>query len=215
MKTVLFFGDSITDMGRIRNCNHVMENGTGYVFLTNTVLQEKYPGEYKIINQGISGNTVLDLCERCETDVIALKPDILTILIGVNDCWHRLVENVNPKASKPTKFKKLYEEMIVDIMKKLPNTKIILCEPFFTHGDATDIQHNYEDFCEVFQYAKKTKSIARKYNLPFVKLQKKMTEGYEKYGSYCLYDGVHPNVVGASIISKEWLKVFKKIENKK
>lgn len=209
MIKILFFGDSITDMGRHRDTDGVFGRGMGYVFLTDQRLKEKYPHQYEIINRGCSGDTINDLVNRYENDVIEQKPDVLSILIGVNDIWHR-IGNAHSKASKLSKFIKLYEQMLLDIMAKLPNTKIIMCEPFFTHGLATDADDRYEYFLEVYKYAKRTKSLAKKLNIPFVKLQKVIDMGQEKYGTDCLYDGVHPNVIGASLISKEWIKTFEK-----
>lgn len=160
MKKILFFGDSITDMGRFRDVDHAMKYGMGYVFLTATKLEEDSPGEYEIINKGISGNKLFELIDRYETDVLANKPDVLSILIGVNDVWHRL-DNSHSGAYKPAKFAREMEKLIIRIKHDLPNCQIILMEPFITRGRETSEVRDYNLFSEVFVYAKKIKSLAR------------------------------------------------------
>jgi len=206
---ILFLGDSITDMGRIRVGVGPMALGHGYVFFATTYLNEKYPGKYEIVNKGISGDTISDLVLRYEDDVIKEKPDVLTILIGVNDIWHR-IDNPASKALKINKFVKAYDGMLTDIANKLPKCKIILMEPFFTHGSAVDFDNRYECFCEVYKYARACKKLSKKHNLSFVKLQKAISEGQDKYHEDCLYDGVHPYVIGAKIIANQWVKTFKR-----
>ena len=91
---ILFQGDSITDCGRDRNsnrCNTMEQFGSGYVLFTATQLLEgKAALQPKIYNRGISGNKVYQLRERWEIDCLAFQPDVLSILIGVNDYWHTL-----------------------------------------------------------------------------------------------------------------------------
>ena len=88
MKTILFQGDSITDVGRSREND--ADRGHGYATLTAARLMLDHPGEFSIINRGISGNRIVDLYSRIKIDFINLKPDYLSILIGVNDVWHEV-----------------------------------------------------------------------------------------------------------------------------
>ena len=88
MKTILFQGDSITDAGRARDNNS--NRGLGYPHLVSARLGMDNPTEYNFINRGISGNRIVDLYARIKADIINLKPDVMSILIGVNDVWHEI-----------------------------------------------------------------------------------------------------------------------------
>ena len=209
---IVFFGDSITDMSRARNSDGKVESyGDGYVFFVAGKLLSENPQKYEIINRGISGNRVVDLYARIKGDVWNQQPDVLSILIGVNDVWHELSEN--PNGVDLTRWEKVYRMLIEDTKERLPNTKIMILEPFVLHGRATDFNDKYEDFQQVKLYAAKAKEIAKDYGLTFVPLQEKFDKAAEKYGEqYYLYDGVHPDVAGAALIAGEWLKAFEKME---
>ena len=208
MKKILFLGDSLTDMWRNRERNmEVASNyGTGYVFDITGQLMYENPGEYQVINQGISGNKITDLYSRYKKDVIEEKPDVLTILIGVNDVWHGLTD---PSLTTPLKtFEELYLKIIADVKSQLPNIKIFLMEPFFIHGVATD--QFFEQFKDVYKYASIVKEVAKKTNSVFVPLQASFDKHSKGAEEQFLYDGVHTNPAGAYLIAQEWLKAFKK-----
>ena len=207
---ILFFGDSITDMGRKREDDgHIYSYGNGYVYLVASELFAKEPGKYEIINRGISGNRIVDLYARVKADVWNEKPDCLSILIGVNDVWHGLRENPNGVGLE--RWEKVYRMLIEDTKKRLPDTRILLCEPFVLHGIATDFEDKYEKFASVYGYAKVAKKLAKEYGLEFVALQEKFNQKAGEYGAqYYLYDGVHPHIAGAKLIATEWLKVFER-----
>ena len=209
---ILFFGDSITDMSRKRDADgDVHSYGSGYVFLVTSKLLADNPTKYEIITRGNSGNRVVDLYARIKKDVWNECPDILSILIGVNDVWHELSEN--PNGVELARWEKVYRMLIEDTRERLPNTKIMILEPFVLHGRATDFDDKYEDFQQVKSYAAKARELAEEYGLTFVPLQEKFDEAAEKYGEqYYLYDGVHPDVAGAALIAGEWLKAFEKME---
>ncbi len=211
MKKLLFFGDSITDMGRsLEDYSPTMKMGMGYVFMCKSKLSETDPTKYKIINTGISGNRVVDLYARVKIDCWNYKPDVITILIGVNDLWH---EASHENGVEPERYDKVYRMLIEDTIKKLPNVKIILMEPFIldtgTYGDIQKyILENLHEYQEI------VRNIAKDYNLNFVELQKSFDEAARKYGPESfLYDGIHPEVAGATLIANEWMKEFKRMEN--
>ena len=209
---IVFFGDSITDMGRVRNSDGKVESyGDSYVFFVAGKLLSENPLKYQIINRGIGGNRVVDLYARIKGDVWNQHPDVLSILIGVNDVWHDFAEN--PNGVGLTRWEKIYRMLIEETCERLPNTKIMILEPFILHGRATDFNDKYEDFQRVKSYAVKAKELAEEYGLMFVPLQEKFDEASEKFGAqYYLYDGVHPDVAGAALIACEWLKAFEKME---
>ena len=98
MKLVLFQGDSITDCGRNREADHPM--GSGYATMAAGEIMAEHPGEYRFLNRGISGNRSVDLYARIKQDLINLKPDYLSILIGVNDVWHEYTRQNGVDADK-------------------------------------------------------------------------------------------------------------------
>ena len=102
MKTILFMGDSITDAGRCRTDDHLL--GNGYATMTAGKIGVGYPGVYQCINRGISGNRSIDIYARMNEDILDLKPDFISILMGVNDVWHGLEagNGVSPEVYRQT-----------------------------------------------------------------------------------------------------------------
>ena len=154
----------------------------------------------------------MDLYARIKADVWNHKPDVISILIGINDVWHEIYGGNGVELNR---FEKVYRMLIEDTREQLPNVKFILCEPFVLKGSATE--EKYEEFCEIKKYAAVVKKLAKEYGVPFVALQEKFDEAAEKHGAvHYLYDGVHPDVAGGKLIAEEWLKVFQtEIENYK
>ena len=202
---ILFQGDSITDAYRSRENDRLL--GIGYPRLVEATLGFEEPTKYEFINRGIGGNRIVDLYARIKQDIINIKPDVLSILIGVNDVWHELTDD--PNGVDTGKFYKIYDMLIEEIKAALPEIKIMILEPFCLKGSATE--ERWEEFTsEVKAKREKAQLIAKKYNLPFVKLQ----EGFDelskiKEASYWLSDGVHPTAKGHEFIKNEWIKAFK------
>lgn len=205
---ILFYGDSITDMNRNRDADFSFNSyGYGYPIFVAGDLYFNEPEKYEIINRGIGGNRIVDLYARIKKDVWNLKPDVLSILIGINDVWHELYGENGVELDR---FERSYRILIEDTKKVLPEIKIVICEPFVLKGSATE--EKYEGFLQIKEYAKVAKKIAEDYNLYFLPLQDKFDQAAELHGAnYYLYDGVHPNVAGAKLIAEEWLKLFKSI----
>ena len=203
---ILFFGDSITDANRNRESDFTLGGyGFGYVRSVAGTLTCEAPDEYEIINRGISGNRLVDLYARIKIDCWNLEPDVLNILIGVNDVWHEIAAKNGVEIDR---FENIYRMMLKETKERLPNTKIIICEPFILKGKATE--EKYEEFLAVKEYAKVVKKIAEEFNCYFLPLQEKIDAFAEKYGvEACLSDGVHPAIGGAQLIANEWLKLFK------
>lgn len=201
---ILFQGDSITDAGRVREDETNV--GRGYPILVKAKLGLENPGKYEFINKGISGNRVVDLYARIKSDIINLKPDVMSILIGVNDVWHEIARENGVDADK---FYKIYDMLIEEVKTALPDIKIMIMEPFVLNASAT--QENWEEFnTEVKKRAQMAKKIAEKYNLPFIELQKGFDELTKKEEpSYWLKDGVHPTEMGHEYIKNQWLEAFK------
>lgn len=203
---IVFFGDSITDMGRARDIDgQAFGYGVGYVNSVASTLKYESPEKYEIINRGIGGNRIVDLYARIKADVWNHNPDIVSILIGVNDVWHEIFGGNGVDLER---FEKMYRMLIEDTKVRFPNVKFILCEPFVLKGSATD--EKYEEFCEIKKYAAVVKKLAEEYSAGFVALQDKFDKAAKKYGAaHYLYDGVHPDIAGGKLIAEEWLKAFK------
>lgn len=208
MQRVLFYGDSITDCGR--KYEKLFDAGKGYAAFVKSELTYKYPMQYEFINKGISGNRVVDLYARKKVDLINLKPDYVSMLIGVNDVWHE-VDLKNGVDAK--RFEDVYIMLIEDIKAALPKTKIFIMEPFCLKGTATvseDNETRWETFkTETPIRAAAARRVAEKFNLPYIKLQNILVDAAQKTSNaYVLEDGVHPSTYGHTIIAKEWIRCF-------
>ena len=217
MKIVLF-GDSITDMGRdrINNQPNVLGSyGCGYPIFIAGELYKQDPTKHVIYNRGIGGNRIVDLYARIKMDVWNLNPDVLSILIGINDIWHEIGDKNGVDIAR---FERVYRMLIEDTLKVLPNVKIILCEPFVLEGSATDstpdVPDRWERFLEIYKYAEVVKRLAEEYDLHFLPLQELFTQKSKEFGAdQYANDGVHPLIPGATLIADEWVKLFReKIE---
>ncbi len=199
----LFQGDSITDADRRRENDQ--NYGYGYPNLFAAEVLKNKPYEFDFVNRGISGDKIVDVYARIKMDIINLKPDYMSMLIGVNDVWHELNE-ANGVAEE--KFEKVYDMLISEILEALPNLKIILLEPFVLKGCGTE--RYYDVFREeVIKRAEAVKRIADKYNLKFVPLQAKFDEAAQGGNdTYWLADGVHPTSAGHCLIKDELMKAF-------
>ena len=207
--TILFQGDSITDAGRDRSryyANETAGMGSGYVFQIVAHLLGNNPDkEWKYYNRGISGNKVFQLRDRWADDCLQLRPDVLSVLIGVNDFWHSL-NNYDGTV-------KIYEEdlrKLLDMtLKEMPDLKLILGEPFAVKGGSAIDERWYPDFPE---YQVAASRIAKDYNAQFVPYQKVFDEALEiAPASYWCPDGVHPSMAGAYLMKEAWLEAFTKI----
>lgn len=206
MKTFLLQGDSITDAGRNREIDRA--RGHGYPTLVASELTYDYPGQFNVINRGISGNRIVDLYARIKKDFLNLKPDYLSILIGVNDVWHDYIGE--PNGVSDQRFRRIYDMLIEELRAELPDVKIYILEPFVLRGTATE--EHWEDFArEVPLRAKSAKWIAEKHGLPFIPLQEKFDEKCRLCeASYWLWDGVHPTAAGHELIARALLERVKK-----
>ena len=206
---ILFYGDSITDAGR--NYDVQLPNqqlGRGYVSYAATRLFDEDLAAYDIYNRGVSGNRIVDLYARIKANCWNLEPDVLSILIGVNDVWHEVASRNGVELDR---FENIYRLMLRETKERLPKTKIMLCEPFVLLGSATEAA--YDRFLEVKKYAEVVKKLADEFSATFVPLQAAFDDAGAKYGNAeILSDGVHPTLKGAVVLGNEWLKAFAKME---
>jgi lysophospholipase L1-like esterase len=205
---ILFQGDSITDAGRNKEdmgFNSARPLGTGYAMLTAARLLEEFaPLNLKIYNKGISGNKVYQLAERWDKDCLDLKPDVLSILIGVNDFWHKLNGTYNGTAEI---YRNDYITLLERTKKALPNVKLIICEPFAVSGVKAVDAKWFPDF---YGYQKAAREIAERFGTTFIPFQKVYDEAQKKtQGSYWTGDGVHASLAGAALMAEAWINVIR------
>lgn len=205
---VLFQGDSITDFHRKRsdnNYNSPEALGIGYVFNASAGLLYQYPEEdLKIYNRGVSGNVVPQLAARWDKDCFALQPNVLSILIGVNDFWHTLVNGY--KGTIQT-YRHDYKALLERTKQKLPDVKLIIGEPYAIPGVKAVDQRWYPTFNE---YRQAAREIAESFDAVFIPYQSIYDKAL-KYapGSYWTLDGVHPSLAGAGLMAHAWLETIR------
>jgi lysophospholipase L1-like esterase len=203
---ILFQGDSITDMGRNKsrenNANDAGAMGTGYVLLTaSEILARRHDPQLKIYNRGISGNKVYQLAERWDKDCLSLKPDLLSILIGVNDLWHKLNGQYNGTVEI---YERDYRALLERTRKELPQVELVICEPFVLRcGSVTD-----KWFPEFDGYRAAAKRVATSFDAAFVPFQSVFDKAVKSAPpAYWAADGVHPTMAGAWLMARAWLDI--------
>jgi lysophospholipase L1-like esterase len=202
--TVLFQGDSITDTGRNRHLSEPNQQpamGHGYAYLTMARLLARQPQhKLRVFNRGISGNRVPDLHERWQSDCLALKPDVLSILIGVNDWWHQLDGRYRASVEQ---YESGYRELVQRTLSALPGLTLVLCEPFVLRCGVVDQRW----FPELDRRREAARRVAESAGALFVELQGVFDRAVAAGTApdYWAADGVHPTPQGHQLISDAWL----------
>ena len=205
-------GDSVTDCGRARpvGCRNT-GIGNGYAFFVDTALSALYP-EQKIWidNTGIGGNTSKALLERFDDEVLSRNPDLVTIMIGINNIWRHFDIGTN----FPEDLKLLdihhYESDMRKMIEKTLNTgcKLVIITPFFLEPNKND---PLRKMCD--EYNAVLKKLSDEYGTYYCDLQSTFDKFMEKESAYLLSnDRVHPNSAGHYIIATELLKVLETVE---
>jgi lysophospholipase L1-like esterase len=199
---ILFQGDSITDAGRKKEVtapNDTKALGTGYAaMIAGPILLAHGELGLQCHNRGISGNKIPDLAARWDTDVIALKPDVLSIMIGVNDLWHTFAFGNKYKATIDD-YETGYRALIERTLKEVPGVRIVICEPFTTRTS--------DDFKPLAQFRAVSKKLAEEKQLTFVPFQALFDEAVKAApAEFWLWDGIHPSVSGHAIMADFWRK---------
>ncbi|HEY3219922.1 MAG TPA: GDSL-type esterase/lipase family protein [Gemmatimonadales bacterium] len=199
---VLFQGDSITDTGRNRasaDANSAGALGNGYPLLVaSAVLAARATSGLRFYNRGISGNKVPDLEQRWTTDTLDLQPDVLSILIGVNDFWHKLDHGYNGTVQD---YEQQYTALLDETRHALPRVHLIVLEPFVLRTGAVDARW----FPEFDQRRAAAARVARKARATFVALQTIFDQRARTAPpEYWAADGVHPTPAGHAVIAEQW-----------
>lgn len=192
---ILFQGDSITDgnRGRSADPNHIL--GHGYAFIIAARQGAAFP-ERKLdfLNRGVSGNTVLDLQKRWAKDTLALKPDLLSVMIGVNDHGKGVPLDV---------YESTYDQLLTETRAQNPKIKLVLLEPFVRHPGKPVPE-------DIVARQAIVAKLAQKHGAALVRLQKLFDDAASKTADdYWVWDKVHPTYRGHQLLADEWERVVR------
>lgn len=205
--TVLFQGDSITDVYRDRKATGANSSpglGNGYPLLITSALLAAHPDrQLSFFNRGVSGNTVPDLDARWDADALSLKPDLLSILIGVNDYWHTRNGDYHGTTAD---YEQQYTALLDRTRKALPSVRIVVLEPFVLTFGAVSADW-FPEFDARRAVARKVAAGAGALFLP---LQEMFDDIVRRApNEYWLLDGVHPSAAGHGAIADYWMRKVK------
>lgn len=207
--TVLFQGDSITDAGRSRKdaatANSQPALGRGYAWLAAAgllvdfqSLGEEPRNHLRVFNRGISGHKVFQLADRWQKDCFDLKPDLVSILIGVNDIWHSRGGNYKGTVKV---YERDYDALLARTRNELPDVRLVVCEPFVLRCGAVDESW----FPEFDEYRAAARRVAEKHHTTFVAFQSMFDKAVQfAPAEHWAKDGVHPSSAGAALMAHTW-----------
>jgi len=201
---VLFQGDSITDAGWDRE-NPNEDLGTGYANMAASWFSALYPERnVRFLNRGISGNRVKDLRARWEEDCLELKPDWVSIMIGINDCWRRFDSN-DPTPVRD--YEADYRDILTQVAEKL-GARLIMLEPFLLPVPK-DREAWREDLDPKIDAARR---LAREFGAVYVPLDGLFAAAaVRREPAFWAPDGVHPTPAGHALIAQAWLRAVEAI----
>lgn len=202
---VLFQGDSITDAGRDRGTaepNAARPLGSGYPLLVASAALAAHPDRgLRFYNRGVSGNKVPDLEARWAADTLALAPQLLSILVGVNDFWHKLSSGYTGTVQD---YENQYVALLDETRRAVPQVRLLVLEPFVLRCGAVDDRW----FPEFDQRRAAAARVARHAGATFLPLQRIFDHLARKAApQYWAADGVHPTPAGHSVIAEHWRRV--------
>ena len=229
MKKILFQGDSITDANRTqilgqfpfgpaasppppneqaRRMVEILQKtvlGTGYPTMVAGELGCSVPGEYEVYNRAVSGARIVDLYAQIKRDFINLQPDIISILVGINDVAHEAAQRNGVDAAK---FERVYEMLLSELKEALPGVRFIIMEPYVLRGPISEKEWDFF-VSETRLRAEASKRVAEKFGASFVPLQRELEEAAATAPEFWWsMDGVHPTAAGSGFIARRWLEVF-------
>lgn len=203
---LVMMGDSITDCDRARPVGEGLFGaiGKGYVGLVSGLLQAAYPErKIRVVNMGVSGNTVRDLKARWMTDVVDQKPDWLSIMIGTNDVWRQFDSPLMTEQHVGIEeYEQTLEELVSGTVPKLKG--LVLMTPFYLEPNEEDAMRAKMD-----AYGSVVKKLANKYKTVFVDTQAAFNQQLKHYHSAAIaWDRVHPNIEGHMVLARSFLQAI-------
>ena len=207
-ETILFIGDSITDCSRGRQEDIYawapQHHGTSYVADVEAELLISYTDlKIKVLNRGTADNTVRDLKERWQKDVLDWQPDWVFVFIGINDVWKQFqYPNVADRWIQPEEYERTYRELIERT--KPAVRQMVLVTPYYLELNRAEPMR-----IRIEEYADIVRRLAQEYDLEIVDLQPAWDELLTRmYSQQIAYDRVHPNHMGHVYIAKQIMKLL-------
>lgn len=192
----LFTGDSITDMGRRSDAGSPL--GSGYVQLIAQFAATQAPW-LAAVNTGVSGDRSTELLNRWEADVTEWQPDILTVLVGINDTWRRF-DSARPTTAQV--FRSNFEAMLTSARDSRNLRRLVIMEPFLVPVSTQQRRWHAEDLDAKISI---TRELARTYDAVHIPLDEIFSERADAEGPHAVVeDGVHPTVRGHQLIAQTW-----------
>jgi lysophospholipase L1-like esterase len=201
---LVMIGDSITDCDRTRPVGEGVFDGLGkgYVNLVNSLLGACCPERrIRVVNMGISGNTVRDLKVRWQTDVVDQKPDWLSVMIGINDVWRQFDCPLQADWGVPLdEYERTLDELVASIQPALKG--LVMMTPYFIEPNQQDAMRATMD-----RYGAVVRKIAVKYDAIFVDTQAAFDQLLlHIHPAAVAWDRVHPNTTGHMLLAKAFLE---------
>ena len=194
-------GDSITDVGRSRPVGEREGLGIGYVYFVGSLIGGVYPDRLiRVLNVGNSGDTVRDLDSRWQHDVIDIKPNWVSVMVGTNDVWRQFDSIATPEAAvQPEEFEATYARLVRETRPRLDG--MVLMTPFYVEPNRQEPMRALMD-----EYGQIVKKIAAEHDCIFVDTQKYFDEACKSvYPGTLAGDRVHPSMYGAAILARAFL----------
>jgi lysophospholipase L1-like esterase len=200
---LVMIGDSITDCERKYPYGEGLFQGVGkgYVAIVDAMLQAAYPElSVRVTNMGISGNTVRDIKERWQTDVLDLNPDWLTIMIGINDVWRQFDQPAIPESHVSLEE---YEQTLEELVRlALPGLQgLVIMSPFYLEPNSGDPMRSQMD-----EFGRAAHRVAERVGARFIDIQAAFANHFNYMHPTALAsDRVHPNMTGHLLIARALL----------
>lgn len=203
---LVMIGDSISDFERARPVGEGLAGmlGKSYIALIDALLRTAYPeSRIRVVNMGVSGNTVRDLKDRWDTDVLDLKPDWVSILIGTNDVWRQFDSPLTTDTHvSPAEYEDTLNHLVETTLLKVSGC--VLMTPFFMEPNRKDPMRARMD-----EYGSIVKKIAEKNHVLCIDLQAAFDSYLQYYYSASIsWDRVHPDPVGHTLIARAFLNAI-------
>ena len=227
MIRILFQGDSITDGNRYKDVdlrwdlNHQI--GHSYAYIVASTLGSMYPGKYQVINRGVSSDCVDRMAKRWQTDTLDEKPDVLSILLGINGNYE--YDGYYPEGAEENikHFDIAYRSLLDSAIAQNPNLKLVIIEPFIL--PVGRYKEHYDVFMQVFSRKQEIiKRIAEDYGAIFIPMQERLIKLVSDSATalkangcdvdpmaYWLWDGVHPTEAMHGVLAKLWIDATKNV----
>lgn len=200
---IVFAGDSVTDMDSTKPVGEGLFNelGFGYVRMVENMLSACYPEvRVRVTNSGVGGNTSRDLLARWQRDVLDLKPDYISICIGINDVWRQFDCPAIPDwAVEPEEYEENLTRMVLSARDQVK--KIYMMTPYYMEPNPQDPMRARMDV-----YSGIVRKVAQKYGCELIDLQAMFDRYFRhRHSTYIAWDRIHPNQIGATLIAREFL----------